>query len=29
MREIKFRAKGLNDNNWHYGSYVYTNLLFN
>ena len=24
MREIKFRAKGLNDNNWHYGSYVYT-----
>ena len=25
MREIKFRAKGLNDNNWHYGSYVYTN----
>ena len=25
MREIKFRAKGLIDNNWHYGSYVYTN----
>ena len=25
MREIKFRAKGLNDDNWHYGSYVYTN----
>lgn len=25
MREIKFRAKGLNDNNWYYGSYVYTN----
>lgn len=24
MREIKFRAKGLNDDNWHYGSYVYT-----
>lgn len=24
MREIKFRAKGLIDNNWHYGSYVYT-----
>ena len=25
MREIKFRAKGLIDNQWHYGSYVYTN----
>lgn len=25
MREIKFRAKGLIDDNWHYGSYVYTN----
>ena len=25
MREIKFRAKGLIDNHWHYGSYVYTN----
>jgi uncharacterized phage protein (TIGR01671 family) len=24
MRQIKFRAKGLNDDNWHYGSYVYT-----
>lgn len=24
MRKIKFRAKGLNDDNWHYGSYVYT-----
>lgn len=24
MRIIKFRAKGLNDDNWHYGSYVYT-----
>lgn len=24
MREIKFRAKGLIDNQWHYGSYVYT-----
>lgn len=25
MREIKFRAKNLVDNQWHYGSYVYTN----
>ena len=25
MRDIKFRAKGLIDNQWHYGSYVYTN----
>ena len=25
MKEIKFRAKGLIDNQWHYGSYVYTN----
>ena len=24
MREIKFRAKGVIDNQWHYGSYVYT-----
>ena len=24
MREIKFRAKGLIDDIWHYGSYVYT-----
>lgn len=24
MREIKFRAKGLIDNQWHYGSYLYT-----
>lgn len=24
MRQIKFRAKGLIDDNWHYGSYVYT-----
>lgn len=24
MRQIKFRAKGLIDGNWHYGSYVYT-----
>lgn len=24
MREIKFRAKNLVDNQWHYGSYVYT-----
>ena len=24
MREIKFRAKGLIDDNWHYGSYLYT-----
>lgn len=25
MREIKFRAKNSVDNQWHYGSYVYTN----
>lgn len=24
MRQIKFRAKGLIDDNWHYGSYLYT-----
>jgi uncharacterized phage protein (TIGR01671 family) len=25
MRVIKFRAKGIGDKKWHYGSYVYTN----